>query len=160
MTVSNKVHLDRLSYVIYEHPDISVFLSFADDFGFEVADKSEEGNVFLRGYGADPYIYIARQAPSGQQKRFCGSGFRAKTESDFERACNLEGAQVIDISNRPGGGKMVSLPDVNGFELQIVFGQEERIVPSKGVSNVYDGRPNVNGAVNKVRKGEYIPHPV
>lgn len=156
MTVSTKVHLDRLSYVIYEHPDISAFLSFADDFGFEVAGKSEEGDIYLRGYGADPYIYIARQAPSGQDKKFCGSGFRAQTASDFERACQLEGAQVSDLSTRPGGGKMVSLSDVNGFELQIVFGQEERNVPSKGISNVYDGSPNVNGAVNKVRKGKHV----
>ena len=154
MTVSNKVNLDRLSYVIYEHPDRDKFLHFSKDFGFESAGTSEDENVLLRGYGPDPYIYIARQAPESQEKKFCGSGFRARTAQDFERACKIEGARVKDISSRPGGGKMVSLSDVNGFEIQIVHGQEERATPQKGVSNVFGGNPNVNGAINKFRKGE------
>ncbi|SPO04333.1 related to 2,3-dihydroxybiphenyl-1,2-dioxygenase [Cephalotrichum gorgonifer] len=154
MTVSEKVNLRRLSYVIYEHPDLSNFLKFCDDFGFEPVGYSDnDGSHFLRGYGPDPYLYIAQQAPEGQGKRFCGAGFTARTEGDFERACNLEGAQLKDISHRPGGGKMVSVPDVNGYEIQIVYGQEERVVPEKGLSSVFDGRPNVNGAITKVRKG-------
>ncbi|CAM1509680.1 Fc.00g000150.m01.CDS01 [Cosmosporella sp. VM-42] len=153
MTVSNKVNLDRLSYVIYEHPDRDGFLHFSNDFGFESAGTSDDEEILLRGYGSDPYIYIARQAREGREKKFCGSGFRAQTAQDFERACKLKGAQVKDISNWPGGGRMVCLSDVNGFEIQIVYGQEERVAPNKGVSNVFDGRPNVNGAINKYRKG-------
>ncbi|KAH8887259.1 glyoxalase family protein [Thozetella sp. PMI_491] len=153
MAISNKVILDRLSYVIYEHVDTPKFLEFSKDFGFEHTEHSSGSDVLLRGYSMDPYIYITRQAPEGQGGRFCGSGFRARTEEDFEQACNLQGAQVQDISSRPGGGRMVSLTDVNGFELQIIYGQQERAVPERGVSNVFHGRPNVNGAINKVRMG-------
>jgi hypothetical protein len=156
MTVSDKINLDRLSYVIYEHPDRVKFLEFSEDFGFERAGESTNGDVFLRGYGADPYIYVARQAAHDQGKRFIGSGFRARTEADFERASKLSGAHVSDLTKRPGGGKMVSLTDVNGYEMQIVFGQEERIVPEHGLSNVSGGDPNVNGAVKKARKGRRL----
>jgi hypothetical protein len=154
MTVSDKVNLARLAYVVYEHPNREKFLQFAQDFGFESAGNSNEGDVLLRGYGPDPYIYVVRQAPDGQAKKFYGSGFLARTEQDFQRACQLDGAQVKDITALPGGGRMVSIPDVNGFEMQIVYGQEERPVPDKGVSNIYEGQPNVNGAINKSRKGE------
>jgi len=157
MAVSEKINLDRLSYVIYEHPDRAKFLAFATDFGFERADASSQNDeadeVFLRGYGVDPYIYVARQAPDGGPKKFHGCGFRARSEADFERACRVEGAEIRDVSKRPGGGRLVSIPDVNGFEMQIVYGQEKRSVPDKGISNVFDGKPNVNGALEKPRKG-------
>lgn len=152
----DKVQLERLSYVIYEHPDTAKFLTFADDFGFEVAGTPTKDNseFFLRGYGADPYLYIGRQAPEGQGKRFIGAGFRARTSADFDKAAKLDGAEVTDLAGRrPGGGKMVTLKDVNGFDMQIVFYQEERQVPPKGISNVTGGNPHSNGAVNKERLG-------
>ncbi|KAI2782550.1 glyoxalase family protein [Daldinia loculata] len=154
MAASEKVNFSRISYVIYEHPDLTKFLAFADDFGFESTGVTDEdGNLFLRGYGPDPYVYIARQTPAGQAKRFLGAGFIAQTKEDFERACKLENAQLKDISKRPGGGKMVSVPDVNGFEIQVVYDQKDRVVPDRGLSNVVSGQPNVNGAITKVRKG-------
>ena len=154
MTYPDKVSLGRLAYVIYEHPELDQFLKFASDFGFELAGRSNDGEIFLRGYGPDPYAYIARQSPADKGKSFCGSGFTALTEMDFKRACGLDGAQVRDISQWPGGGRMVSVVDVNGYEMQIVYGQEKREVPQIGVSNVHHGQPNVNGAVNKARKGK------
>jgi hypothetical protein len=154
MTVSNKVNLARLSYVIYEHPDREAFLKYAEDFGFEPAGTDDNGDVFLRGYGPDPFIYVARQGPPGGEKKFYGAGFAARTEQDFDRACRLEGAEVKDVSGRPGDGKMVCVTDVNGFKIQITYGYEPRSVPDKGLSNVYEGSPNANGTINKSRKGE------
>ncbi|KAL1887192.1 hypothetical protein Sste5346_010367 [Sporothrix stenoceras] len=156
---ADKVHLERLSYVIYEHPDPNAFLLFADDFGFELAGSSMKDNseFFLRGYGVDPYLYIGRQAPSGEGKRFIGAGFRARTSEDFDKATKLDGAQVTDLSGmRPGAGKLVTLKDVNGYDMQIVFDQEERPHPARGVSNVTGGNPNSNGAVAKDRLGEGV----
>lgn len=154
MASDDKVYLSRLSYVIYEHPDVSKFEQFAEDFGLEPAGKSNSGDTFFRGYGLDPYIYTAQQAPPGQARAFHGAGFVAKTVEDFNRACKMDGARVIDISDRPGGGKMVSVPDPNGYAIQVLYGQEERKTPSHGISNVIDGQPNVNMALEKPRKGE------
>ena len=154
MTV-DKVNLSRLSYVVYEHPDLPKFLEFSKDFGFESAGTADdERTVFLRGYGPDPFVYVARQAPAGQGRRFCGSGFTARTEEDFERACKMEGAQLGDTSQRPGRGRLVSVPDVNGNPIEIVYGQKERHVPEKGLSRVFHGQPNVNGSITKPRRGE------
>lgn len=154
MPSSGKVNFSRLSYVVYEHPDLAAFEKYAADFGFEVSERSSDGDLFLRGYGRDPYIYIARQTPNGQPRKFCGAGFVARTSQDFDRACKMDGAQIVDISGRPGGGKMVRVADPNGFPVEILFGQEERSqVPHHGISNVVDGHPNVNTAMTKPRKG-------
>lgn len=140
------------------------FLEFSREFAFEVAGKpADDGTVFLRGYGRDPFIYIARQAPAGHAKRFLSAGFAARTHEDFERACKLGGAQVRDTSQRPGGGQMVEVPDVNGYTIQIVEDQKYKQVPDKGLSSVHDGAPNVNRAITKVRRGEallFLPIPI
>jgi hypothetical protein len=154
MTGLDKVNLSRLSYVIYEHSDLAKFEEFSKDFGFEPAGKSDTGDVLLRGYGPDPFIYIARQAAAGQGKKFCGAGFIARTSEDFDRASKLDGAQTTTVSECYGGGKMVSVLDPNGYVVQVVHGQEDQTTPSRGVSNVYDGQPNVNGAITKARKGK------
>ncbi|CRG82904.1 Periodic tryptophan protein 2 homolog [Talaromyces islandicus] len=152
MASFDKIILKRLSYVIYEHPDISRFDQFAKDFGFELSWTSPKGDIFYRGYGIDPFCYIARQAPEGQGKKFHGAGFIAKSAQDFQQACELPGAAVAHVTGRPGSGKMVSVTDPNGYIIEVVYGQEDRPIPTKAISNLYDGLPNTNGAIEKKRK--------
>ncbi|PNY26273.1 Uncharacterized protein TCAP_03795 [Tolypocladium capitatum] len=155
MASPNKVNLSRMVYVVYGHPDLAAFEKFAEDFGFAFAERSADGHLYLRGYGIDQYIYIAFQTALGKPKEFLGAGFMARTSEDFERACKMDGAQLVDISGRPGGGKMVRIPDPNGFAVEVVFGQQERSVPKQGISHVVDGQPNVNLAMEKPRKGVF-----
>lgn len=153
MKNNSGVRLTRLSYVIYEHPSIDDFRKFADHFGFvETGSNDKDGSIYYRGYGEDPYVYIARPAPNGGRKRFIGAGFTAESEDDFEKASRIEGAQKVDISDRPGGGQSVVLRDPNGFEMVVVWGQEQRTPPAQGISALV-GQPPVNGAINKTRKG-------
>ena len=151
MAPNARVKLARLGYVIYEHPDIGKFRLFASDFGLEET-KDLDGNIFFRGYGKDQYVYVARQAPEGSEKRFIGAGFCACSKDDFERACQLEAATIIDASQRPGGGQLVSIRDPNGYEMQVYWGQEEQVIPSDGISACVGEHPT-NGAINKQRKG-------
>ncbi|KAH8702211.1 glyoxalase family protein [Talaromyces proteolyticus] len=153
MAILDKIILKRLSYVIYEHPDISRFDQFAKDFGFELSWTSPNNDIFYRGYGIDPFCYIARQAPEGQGKKFHGVGFIAKSAQDFQQACELPGAEVVNVTGRPGGGKMASVTDPNGYIIEVIYGQEDRPIPTKAISNVHDGLPNTNGAIEKKRKG-------
>jgi hypothetical protein len=153
MANSSKIRLTRLSYVIYEHPSIEKFRAFAQDFGFvEAGTNEKDGSIYYRGYGQDQYLYIARPAPSGARKRFIGAGFAAESEDDLVKASKLDGAEVVDLTDRPGGGKCVVVHDPNSFEMVILWGQRTRTPPSKGVSALI-GEPPVNGAINKTRKG-------
>ncbi|KAK4551891.1 hypothetical protein LTR86_010792 [Recurvomyces mirabilis] len=157
MATGERVVLDRLAYVIYEHLDIDTFVSFAKDFGFQnVGYTAEKGLTLFRGYGKDQYVYVAKQAVSGASKRFIGSGFHARSSADYERASRIPGAREIDLSSRPGGGKMVLLHDPNGFEMQILWDQDERLPPSQGISACFGGHPPMNGALEKYRKARHF----
>ena len=157
MNGQQKISLSRLGYVIYEHPDFENFRTFAKEFGLTPAKEAKD-TVYFTGYGKDQFVYVARQAPSGEAKRFIGAGFVASTAEDFEAATHIRGAQSIDTSSRPGGGKAVSIPDPNGFEMQVVWDQEERNLPSHGLSACNGGRPTVNGALDedKYRRGKLL----
>jgi hypothetical protein len=50
---------------------------------------------------------------------------------------------------------MVRIPDPNGFNMEVVYNQTERETPSQGISVVDGGRPTLNGALDKHRKGEF-----
>ena len=155
MTSNNRITLTRLSHVVYQHPDIEVFKSFASDFGFEKTDiQPEKDAVLFRGYGKDQYVYVAHQAPAGESKKFIGGGFVAQSREDFEKACQMATAEVVDVSAWPGAGKMVKLRDPNGYEMRILWDQEERTPPAQGISVIEGGRATLNGALDKPRKGE------
>lgn len=153
MATDSRIHLTRLSYVIYEHPSIETFQEFAKDFGFvETGTDKQDGSIYYRGYGEDPYIYVAKPAQGDGRKRFVGAGFVAGTAEDFAKASNMDGAKLVDMNDRPGGGKSVVLHDPNGFEMVIVWDQQSRTPPPHGVSSLV-GQPTVNGALDKRRKG-------
>jgi hypothetical protein len=153
MATDSRVRLSRLSYVIYEHPSTDGFRKFAQDFGFVEAGTSKADDVtYYRGYGEDPYIYIVRPTQEPAKKRFVGAGFVAESADDFAKASQIEGAEKVDLSDRPGGGRSVVLRDPNGFEMVVLWGQEPRMVPERGVSSLV-GQPDMNGALQKRRKG-------
>ncbi|KAK0254670.1 hypothetical protein LTS00_018314, partial [Friedmanniomyces endolithicus] len=153
---SPAIRLQRLSFVIYEHPDLDAFKHFARDFGFEVASSTADETLFA-GYGRDPFVYVARAAPVGAGKRFVGAGFAAEGKDDFEKACAVAGAETIDAARRQGGGLAVRILDPNGFEVQVCWGQREQPLPPRGISaeTGRKGRPVINGTLDKARKGEF-----
>lgn len=54
MASSERIRLARLSYVIYEHPSLEKFKTFAEDFGFVDTGLESPGDErFYRGYGID-----------------------------------------------------------------------------------------------------------
>jgi len=155
MVSATPIKLARLSYVIYEHPSLDDFRKFAVDFGFEEAGIDEKDNtVFYHGYGVDPFVYVAKQSPTGTPKRFIGAGFAAESEEDYKRATKLDGATRVDTKQRPGGGQCVCITDPNGYSMLVEWGQEERKLPEHGISSLV-GRPAMNGTIDKTRKGLY-----
>ena len=151
------IRLQRLSFVIYEHPDLNTFKRFAQDFGFEEASSTADETLFA-GYGRDPFVYVARAAPADAGKRFVGAGFAAESEDDFKKACALAGAEKSDTAGRHGGGLAVRITDPNGFEVQICWGQREQPLPPRGISAEAGrkGRPVINGTLDKARRGEHF----
>ncbi|KAI0203038.1 hypothetical protein F4808DRAFT_50408 [Astrocystis sublimbata] len=103
---ASKPQLARVSHVYFEHPDLEVFGQFAEHWGF-VEAKREQGKIWFRGYGVNPYVYVASKSRDGNP-RFGGVAFVAKSEEDFHKATLLPGGILENLADSPGGGKMIT----------------------------------------------------
>ena len=146
-----KVQLSRIAHVYQKHPDLRKWEQFARDFGF-VEEARDGEKVYFRGFGKDPYSVVASASDSGR-KEFGGTAFVAKTEQDFEKAKAITGAKVVDISQAPGGGQMVSIPTPTNNLLHVIWGQQERELPRSPPSTVKVTDEEFNKSLGKARQG-------
>ncbi|KAJ5391994.1 hypothetical protein N7509_007484 [Penicillium cosmopolitanum] len=85
-----KVQLGRIAHVYFEHADLEAFTRFAKDFGF--VEAARKGNtIYYRGYGRDPYVYVASQSPV-RRSTFLGAAYVAKDEENFKKAAAMPGS--------------------------------------------------------------------
>ncbi|ETS84380.1 hypothetical protein PFICI_02405 [Pestalotiopsis fici W106-1] len=121
----SKIQLERISHVLFDHPDLDVFDKFASDFGFIKVEHNDEDIAIYRGYGKDQYCYVAHKSTSGEPQ-FRGAAFLAQTRADFDKAAVMDGAEVTSLSHFPGGGQRVTVQSPSGFPLHIVYGKFHR----------------------------------
>ncbi|ETI25132.1 hypothetical protein G647_04504 [Cladophialophora carrionii CBS 160.54] len=147
-----QVRVVRLAHVVYQHPDLERALSFLFDFGFVEAHRTPE-RVYLRGYGTQPYIYVAEKSPDAK-RHFKGAYWVVDTLADLEAAAAHPTASAVQDSEAPGGGKVVTLEDPNGFPVGFIFGQKLR--ESDGPAPPLEKTdPIPNLALEKPRKGTF-----
>jgi hypothetical protein len=151
----NKVQLASLGHVYFEHPDLDQFDSFAADFGFAVV-KKENGKVFYRGYGKDPFIYVASKSADGTP-RFKGPAFVAQSREEFDKAKSLPGAQLASLDDAPGGGQIVTFARADDTFFHVIFGQKEREINVESApSATHEEFGPWNTAFQKPRRGTFI----
>ncbi len=146
-----KVQLRRISHVYFEHPDLTVFKAFAKDFGF-IESQSDADKVYFRGYGIDPYVYVASKSADGHP-RFLGAAFVASSRDEFDKAAALPGAELKSLEDAPGGGSMVTFKRPDSTFFHVVHGQTERETGKEEptATHVYQG--DFNKPFNKPRQG-------
>ncbi|KAI8945220.1 Glyoxalase/Bleomycin resistance protein/Dihydroxybiphenyl dioxygenase [Xylaria longipes] len=149
----SKVQLARIAHVYFEHPDLEVFAQFAEDWGF-VETKRAENRIWFRGYGVDPYVYVASKSRDGNP-RFGGAAFVAKSEEDFEKAALLPGATPSSLADAPGGGRMITFTRSDDTQFHVVYGQAEREVEQTTPSATHEVQGPYNGPFQKLRKGTF-----
>lgn len=129
----------------YQHPDLNQITTFLRDFGMHVVKKTATQRWF-RGYGPDQYVYYAQQG----EKKYLGGTFELESEADFDKIAKLPGAQILnggvqEMTDAPGGGKILSILDPEGFPVNFTYGQapvtEERKTPAKLVVNDETDKP-------------------
>lgn len=153
----SKIQLEGLSHVDFAHADLAKFQTFANHFGLIEAWRDEDIVVY-RGYGKDPYCYVARKSTTGTST-FGGGSWLAQTEADFDKAAALEGAVVTDLSPFPGEGRRVTLKTPSGFLMHVVYGQEERSEATSVPSAQVEEFGPLNGSFHKQRLGECMGPP-
>ncbi|CAK7200476.1 hypothetical protein SEUCBS139899_003172 [Sporothrix eucalyptigena] len=153
----SKVQLNRIAHVYFEHANLDAFSRFAKDFGFVEATRHGQ-TVYYRGYGRDPYVYVASQS-STRKSRFLGAAFVAKDEENFNKVAALPGATRKALESAPGGGEMVTIERPNGTYMHIIHGQAEREVVDKDKNEpptaTHDSHGPFNMPFDKPRKGQF-----
>ncbi|KAF5537578.1 metapyrocatechase 2 [Fusarium mexicanum] len=150
---TSKVQLSRIAHVYFEHPDLDKFDKFANDFGF-VKEAQIGDSIYYRGYGIDPFVYVATKSKDGKQ-RFLGPAFVAASEEEFEKAAAIEGAERVSLEHAPGGGKMIKFSRQDNTFFHVVYGQEERKIDSEEPTATHEQQGPYNKPFTKPRRGKY-----
>lgn len=153
-----RVRLLKTAFVTYYHNDLNKATKFLLDFGFEIAEQRDDV-IFFKGYGPDPYCYVARRAEDGKPK-FGGPAYLVESEQDLEKASRIPGASTISKLDAPGGGVSITLTDPVGHLVHLVHGIQEKEPEPKDlqklVVNYEDDKPRI-GRFQRFKMG---PAPV
>ena len=148
---NNKILLDRLLYTHYQHHNLATADKFLTDFGL-IATERKDNIIYYRGFGENPYLYVAEQSLDNVKHFVCG-GWLVRSPKDLETASQLPGASTIQQSDAPGGGQYVEVVDPNGIKLRVHHGiklrpldEQEKETPKPVVFNSWEHKP---------RKGEF-----
>lgn len=141
----------RLAHVVYQHPDLDKALKFLFDFGFVEAQRTDK-RVYLRGYGTQPFVYVAEQSPD-DKRHFIGGYWVVDSIEELEKAASHPSASSIEDSAAPGGGKVVTVEDPHGHKVGFVHGQTLR--EKDGPTLLEKTDPLFNGAAEKPRRGAF-----
>ncbi|KAF2009473.1 Glyoxalase/Bleomycin resistance protein/Dihydroxybiphenyl dioxygenase [Aaosphaeria arxii CBS 175.79] len=146
-----KIQLIRLLYTHYQHVNLGAANKFFIDFGLKVVQEDEE-KIFYRGFGENPFVYIAEKSP-GDSKTFVCGGWLVQSKADLERASKLATGSAIQKFEGPGGGHFVDLLDPNGVKIRLHFGITMRLEDE--VRSEMPKAVMMNSWVDKPRKGEF-----
>lgn len=153
MTEGKKIKVVRLSAVHYQHPQLEKATGFFEDFGF-VEARRDDGRIYYRGFGIDPYVYIAEQSPSSK-RAFIGGIWTVASREDLQTAAAHPSASAIQQSDAPGGGEIVTLKDPNGISISFIYGQQLREKGDGSTSRMVNkAELTPNSALEKHRHGQ------
>ncbi|GAC1571708.1 MAG: VOC family protein [Sphingomicrobium sp.] len=99
-------------------PDLRLMRDFMIDFGLSEAADVQDGVLRMRGTGDAPFIHETVEGEAG----FRAVTLRAESDADLQALAVAEKVAVTDASG-PGGGKMVTLRDPDGFVVEVVAGK-------------------------------------
>lgn len=122
------IKIQDVAYVRFSAPDLPKMRSFLLDFGMREADDAGDGVLRMRGTGDFPYVHETVEG----EPRFVALALRAASVDELVRLAEAEDAAVEDATG-PGGGRMVSLRDPNGFVVEVVAGKTPASAQPHGV---------------------------
>lgn len=127
-----------IAFVRFQAPDLEKMRVFLEDFGLRCFDA--DGRLYAAGSDGSPFAHVTQLGSPA----FLGLGFQAETLADLERLAKSEN-KVIERADTPGGGHRVRLTDPDGFEVDIVAGQE------RGTASPLDPDVPFNSAAERRR---------
>src|SRR5271156_1304901 len=150
------IRASRMSYVIFEKPDLSLMGRFLMDFGM-IQSQGDADYLAMRGTESSPYLYIAHR---GEKSRFIGFGVEVDKREDLETLQRFHPGSVIEPMDEVSGGERLRLQDPNGFVVDVVHGRHKVPLIELGLPEVSTNRPGVARRVDVLRRAPLRPAPI
>ena len=147
-----RIRLNKTSFVVYNHVDLSSATRFLTDFGMDVIHRTADGKeLFFGGYGSDPFVYVARQTDD-RLPSFGGAAYLVEDREELVKAARVPGASPIRDLDAPGGGEIVTLHDPAGHPVHLVHGQRQKTIENL---ELRQRKLEMNYEDDKPRKGRF-----
>lgn len=157
-TSASPIQLLKTAFVVYNHQNLDDAKTFFLDFGLQVSFEKPGEEIYFKGYGTEPYVYIARKA---DKSSFSGAAYVVESAAEFEKAKKHPTASApIQLEPNAGGGQQVTLTDPFGHNVHLIWGWQEKEIEKmqleKLVTNYEDEKPR-KGRFQRFKPG---PAPV
>lgn len=144
------IKVEDIAFGRLQSPDLDEAEEFLTNFGMIKAERTND-TLYMRGTDSAPFIHVTHLG----EAKFVGLAFRAASEEDLDKISKAEGASGIEDLDTPGGGKRVRLTEPNGYQIEVIYGQEQQEeipVPRFGV-NTAAARDSRLGKLTRIERG-------
>jgi catechol 2,3-dioxygenase-like lactoylglutathione lyase family enzyme len=108
-----------IAYGRLRAPDLDAMEEFLTEFGMVRAARTNDA-LYMRGTDPDHHIHVTEKGDPA----FIGFAYNANSEEDLKNIAAAPGASGIETMDEPGGGKRVRLTEPNGYQIEVIHGQE------------------------------------
>lgn len=109
-----------IAYGRLRAPDLDVMEQFLTDFGMVRSARTSTA-LYMRGTDPTHHLHVTEKG----EPSFVGLAYYAASEEDLHRLAKTPGASPVEVLDEPGGGQRVRLREPNGYQVEVVWGQEK-----------------------------------
>lgn len=114
------IRIKDIAWIRLQSPDLGLQEDYLTTFGLMPAVRTEHA-LYMRGTDPVHHIHITEKG----EPAVLGIAFWARSLDDLHKlARDADGVSAVEDLDEPGGGKRVRLTDVNGLNIEIVWGVE------------------------------------
>lgn len=111
------IRVEDIAHVRFRAPDLAAMRAFLVDFGLQPFDHG--GRLYARAADGRPFVHATEQGEAG----FVALGLRAASRACLKALAHAEDVAVTPFDG-PGGGDVVRLTDPDGFQVEVIAGQQ------------------------------------
>jgi catechol 2,3-dioxygenase-like lactoylglutathione lyase family enzyme len=143
------IKIQDIAYVRFSAPDLDQMEAFLSDFGMVRAERTADA-LYMRGLDEDSFVHVTHRG----EARFVAVAFEAASVKDLETLAREENVSIMGLDG-PGGGSVIRLRDLDGFEIEVVAGRTAATrseAPAPALTNDAHATPRLN-ALKRLSRG-------
>ncbi len=116
MSFDTGIKVNDIAFVRFRAPDLDEMEAFLLDFGLQRSARTGD-TLYMRGTDDEGFVHVTHV---GDEPGFVGLAFAANTVDELEALAAGDGFSEVGELTGPGGGRVVSVSDPNGFRVEVV----------------------------------------